>query len=181
MPSLLRRLLLAAVLAQASVVAAAEPAPGGYRVQVLTSDAVAFAAFAASAGFEGDGGRDTAASDASLRISLGLFVVGGPAIHAAHGRWGRATISAGLRLVLPILGAGIATATAECRDPFLCGLDRLPIGLVLGALAASAADVALLAGESVPEGVRPRSPLLGFAPAVYATARSALMGVGGRF
>lgn len=79
------------------------------------------------------------ASDVSGAIGAGLFVLGAPALHLLHGRGVVALGDAGLRLVLPLIGAlvGAAVATNSFEGP----ID----GLLVGMGCASVIDAALLA------------------------------------
>ena len=84
--------------------------------------------------------------DGVMLLGAAMYVVGAPAIHAAHGDFGRAGISLGMRVGLPVLGA-VAGSAAGCHSKrmFDC---LIPTGMLLGGmigiLGASVLDAALL-------------------------------------
>lgn len=93
-----------------------------------------------------DGQRTTLAS-----MGLGTYLLGGPVVHAAHGNWGRALGSLGLRSGAPILGAVLGVGLEDCKGSDACGLAGAAVGVTLGMGAAIAIDAAVLAHEEVPE------------------------------
>ncbi len=78
----------------------------------------------------------------ATRASIGVYLISGPSVHAAHRRWTRAAMSAGGRLLLPLVfgAAGHSVRAGEADD-------RTVEGLVLGATLAALADAALLGWE----------------------------------
>ncbi len=113
----------------------------GYQVFVADGAAVLFATGAFSA--------DSATMGV---ISVGLYGLGGPAIHLARGNYLRAAGSLALRAGLPIVGVLIGKATANCPDgKFLCGLGNAGYGAIVGLAGASLADALFLAWDSEPE------------------------------
>jgi len=113
-------------------------------------------------------------------LQSGICVVGywgaGIGIHLAHGRPGLAGVSIGLRTGLPALGAGIGLAIANCParqasprttvttevdggtvtyttggDWDFCGLGEAAIGVLVGAVIASAVDAAIAYERVAPE------------------------------
>jgi len=92
-------------------------------------------------------------------IALGVSGVlfGGPIVHAAHGNWGRAGVSFGLRVGAPILGASLGAALGSSGGG-KGALDAITYGIVggvLGYVAAAAFDIGYLAREDV-SGTAPR-------------------------
>jgi len=78
---------------------------------------------------------------------VGSVILGGPIVHAAHGRWGTAALDLGLRLTLPIIGAYAASA---CNEG---GSDSCGAALITGAVVGLAPiwiDAGLLAYEQKP-------------------------------
>jgi len=71
--------------------------------------------------------------------------VGGPVVHAVHGRPGPSFISLALRIALPLVG-GLATTSTECSDGLTCA-DRAALGVFVGAGTAVTLDAAVLASE----------------------------------
>jgi hypothetical protein len=100
----------------------------------------------------GVGGAESSESVATIG-ALG-FLLGGPTVHAVHGRYGTALGSLGLRGALPALGFALGyTVAAPCESSgsitsscFFYGI----IGMLGGAVSASAIDASLLSWESRP-------------------------------
>lgn len=134
-----------------------------YGWQTLTTDGVAVGAMV-SIGLV----RDWGVAGALGLVGTSSYLLGAPIIHAAHGRWGAAFGSLGLRTVPILLSVGIAS----------CGLAH-PFGEVSGAcagliplavlttLAPIVLDPALLAYDDPPD---PRGAVVMIAP--WATPNS---------
>jgi hypothetical protein len=106
-------------------------------------------------------------------LGVGTLLLGAPAIHAAHGRWGTGALSLGLRIALPLVGVGIAGASSNsCSE---CGGQ-----LVLGTLVVLSPiwiDAALLAREKVPQ----KSVQLHLRPSIALNRHATVFGVAGTF
>jgi hypothetical protein len=86
--------------------------------------------------------------------ALGGYFLAPPIIHGAHGRWGIAAGSLGLRVGLPVLGGLLgAAADDDCRGE-ICVPVISALGITLGALGAVALDASLLSFEEVDRDVR---------------------------
>lgn len=120
-----------------------------YRWQALVTDGAGVALFAASG----------AASAHSQREATGLIyagaatlVVGGPIVHAAHGRWGAAAGSLALRVGLPALAllALNQPCEGECGGQLLLGVFAFtaPVALDAAALSWERAPAASAAGAA---------------------------------
>lgn len=85
---------------------------------------------------------------------LAGYALGGPIIHAAHGRWGVTFASLAMRVLTPplgaIIGAGLDTKSCNNGD-FICIPTGLVVGLFIGAGVAIAVDAAFLSNETVKE------------------------------
>ena len=82
----------------------------------------------------------------ATRASIGVYLVSGPSVHGAHHRWARAAMSAGGRLLLPLV-LGVAGHSVRAGDE---SGDRAVEGAVLGAVLAALADAAFLGWEPAP-------------------------------
>ena len=107
-----------------------------YGWQTLVTDGAGVSLFVASA----------AASAHSQRAATGLvyggaatLVLGGPVVHAAHGRWGAAAGSLALRVGLPALAvlALSQPCEGECGAQYLFGLFAFTAPVALDACALS--------------------------------------------
>lgn len=90
----------------------------------------------------------------AIALGAGGMLLGGPIVHAAHGHWGRAGASLGLRVGGPFLGAilgGALGAGGKSGKGALDGIVYAIVGAGLGYVAAAAFDIAYLAYEDVPE------------------------------
>jgi len=135
-----------------------EPGPAGrsswYGYQILLADAVALGltAIAAEAG-----------SEAVLVGAAGVYLLGGPTVHALHRRPLAAVASLGLRIALPIAFAAIGGASVNCRmggvvnDGESCGSIEPLIGLTVGLVAAVAIDSAAVAWDWTPPAAADRA------------------------
>lgn len=112
------------------------------------------------------------------------YALAGPVIHGAHGQGGRALVSAGLRVGLPVISAlawnAIAQSSTRCApDDFDCGdtTGAALLGFGLGVLTAMVIDDSLLAGP-----VKAKQPArVTWVPEVAATPQRVTLGVLGRF
>lgn len=106
--------------------------------------------------------EDSGASVALSLLGLGTYALGAPIVHGAHDRWGAATGSFFLRiLVVPVAGlAGGAVGAKACpsgsegEDTGIgiargvgCFVRGAAVGGLLGMVAVSAVDATLLANE----------------------------------
>jgi len=165
--------------------AAARP---GYRLQILAADASAAALFLGGDGLESLGGAVGTAGDVLMATGGLTYLLGGPVIHAVHRNYGRAAISIGLRVVLPIVGANIGTALSSCdrTQSFanLCYVDDMAAGFLIGAATAAAADILLVAPGARAESddaPRPQAHGPSLTPRIVASQDRALFGLGGQF
>ena len=106
--------------------------------------------------------------------ALAAYLAGGPIVHAAHGNWGRAFGSAGLRVGAPIAGAFLGAVLESCHGGDYCGASGAAVGLVVGTGMAIALDAAVLAREKVIE-----EPTL--LPVVATGKDGTYLGLAGRF
>lgn len=110
-------------------------------------------------------GSQTLGSDAASYLLLGigvplenpylgfpgaaLWLLGPPAIHLSHGETGRAGLSLGGRVGLPLVGAlflgHLSYGGGGCTDPLCAELDDdgVKVGFVLGMIAASVLDAVI--------------------------------------
>jgi hypothetical protein len=182
-------LLLAATTARAQ----SEPAPtGSYRWQATATDAAAVTAAVAGFALEGkDRALGNVPSNAMMTIGISGYFLGAPIVHVANKHYGRAAVSLALRVGLPILGGAIGARSADCTaDQFLCGLEEMGKGMMIGGAAAVVVDNLLLyalpgddaAAEPAPVAARPRSEAgLSLTPRLAAGPNAAMLGVGGQF
>ncbi|HEU4405157.1 MAG TPA: hypothetical protein VFS43_07690 [Polyangiaceae bacterium] len=156
----------------------AEPPPPRvewYGWQTIATDLAAVAFVGAGASDEEDGGV--------ALLGLGTYLLGAPIVHAANGQFGKGVASLGLRVGVPVAGAlgGLMLGSATCREDDgwnenVCPLGQAALGSLLGILAASTLDAAVLAKKEV----RPR-PAVSIAPAVLPTPRGTSFGLTGTF
>lgn len=145
----------------------AEAATEWYGWQTLLADGAAVT-FTVMAAKEPD-------STPFLMASAGTYLLGGPIVHAAHGNWGRAAGSLGLRLGLPLAGGLAGAALAQCRQgEWFCGYAEVGMGTLIGIVAAVTIDASVLAREPVT-----KAPAL--VPAVSVGRDRAWAGVSGTF
>lgn len=90
---------------------------------------------------------------------LGVYLLGGPIVHLAHGHPGIAAASLGIRAGLPVAGAltGAVLGKQDCSNCEFSGLVYAVIGAGLGAASAIAIDAAAFGREDVPAEPRDRS------------------------
>jgi hypothetical protein len=110
-----------------------------YGEQTVGSDAVSYALLGTGVGLE----------QPYVGIPGGvLWVLGPPAIHISHGKKGRAALSLGGRLLLPLVGGlfvgSLSYDGGGCTDPLCVELgDGAGVGFVLGMIAASVLDAVI--------------------------------------
>ncbi len=155
---------------------ATQPAPAQtwYGWQTLLADGAGIAGFAGCVNLLDN-------SDAE-GICVVPFLLAAPAVHIAHGNPGRAGISFLLNGGLPIAGALIGAAAADCGNgDFLCGLGEAAVGLLIGVGVAATIDAAISFDSEAapPRAVARRAPTL--LPTVSLTSGSAGLGLAGRF
>jgi len=187
--SFTRLLILAALTFGLARVARADDAPvepsvRDYHLQILATDVGAAGAFLGGNALENKAG----ATGDVLMVAGGVtYALGGPVVHLTHGNYGRAAISLGLRVLLPIVGANIGVAFSSCDNhqtfANLCSVDGMAAGFLVGAATAAAADNLLVTpwtiagGEAAP----PKPTALTVSPRIVATQDRAIFGLGGRF
>ncbi|HEX4456303.1 MAG TPA: hypothetical protein VH143_35825 [Kofleriaceae bacterium] len=166
--------MLARCLVVAGLVAAkpafADAPVDSYRLEVAGADAAVVGALAL--------GHN---SDAVIELSIATYALAGPIIHAVHGRYGTAAGSLFMRAALPLLGGVLGyaltagTTSNGGGEPALeGGAGGAIVGVVAGAVAASAIDIGVFAKG---DGGLPR-----LAPAITPTAHDGMtFGVAGRF
>ncbi len=81
---------------------------------------------------------------AFMATSLGVYAVGSPIIHVAHGNFLQACGSIGLRAALPLAGFALGAA-ADGASKHASGAADSVFGVVLGSAGAMAADAGVLA------------------------------------
>lgn len=135
-----------------------------YGAPILVADGVAYGGLALAINVERTNGI-------ALPSSIGTFLLAGPIIHAVHGRWGRMGLSVGARALFPVggvlLGATGCTAGSDCSG-------SLATGAIVGMLAATIVDAAVLAYEPVSE-------MPAVQPLVSLGRDQLLLGAGGTF
>jgi hypothetical protein len=122
-------------------------------------------------------------------VAVGGFLLGGPVVHAAHGRWNTAAASLAVRAGLPVggalVGAGIASVTcgSSCRFGGGDGGDvpyallGAAFGGVIGVIAAPFVDAGGFAYEPDPTA----SAHVFVAPTVAWAPGAASVGLAGQF
>ena len=176
----------------ASATAAAQPGTYGprevpvetetrsYARQTLVVDGLAFSLLIAGAAAEGPNGEDTTATGVLWAIGGPTALLGSPIVHLIHGRGLAAAGSLGLRYGLAMVGsfAGVAVADQMCGSgEAFCSLGGLGPGLLVGLVAASAIDAALIARETV----EVHRPAPSIAPSIGVTRGGATLSLGGAF
>jgi hypothetical protein len=190
MPNTFARLLtLASLTCGLAGVARAEDAPSDpsvrdYHLQILATDVGAAGAFIGGNALENKLG---ATGDVVMVAGGVTYALGGPVVHVAHGNYGRAAISLGLRVLLPIVGANVGVAFSSCdrNQTFanLCYLDDMAAGFLVGAATAAAADNLLVTPwtTATTETAPARTTRLSLSPRIVANQDRAILGLGGRF
>jgi hypothetical protein len=137
-----------------------------YGAQILSADAAAVGLGLVCSALHGEG------------ACLLPYVLGGPAVHIAHGQAGRAAASLVMRVSLPFLG-GLAGLRLSDND----AIDDVVVGVLTGVVAASLVD-AVFAFDS--HGAAPEPPKrathgFSMAPSLAIGRGDAVAGVVGRF
>ncbi len=96
--------------------------------------------------FEGPGGEDTALSQVFFWAGLTGVTAAAPLVHVLRGNGRSAAVSVVLRATVPVVTASVAVATASC-DGFLCELDRIGPGFLIGTGLVAIVDAGLLARQ----------------------------------
>lgn len=153
------------------------PAPtassGSYRAITVAVDAVGVAAMAT--GLIGlERGYNDDVSGGLYSVGLGVASFGGPLVHLAHGRTGRAGGSYGIRALTITTGwmVGYGVGCIGDRD-ILCGLEGMFWGAAGGLAAGAVLDAVLLHDDSAE---RPT-----WSPAVTHTDGTTRVGIAGAF
>lgn len=149
-----------------------------YGWQILGTDAAAvLLLMAAGAGNEKANHTEWLAIPAA-----GSYVFGGPIVHSAHGNPGRAGISLGMRVGLPLLGilvGGLGDTCSSAEDN--CIRASAALGGLLGLVTAVTVDTVVLPWEKpAPTAVPPAAtPCVAVAPVI--AQRGGGLTVGGAF
>ena len=96
-----------------------------------------------------------------LEIGLVTYLVGAPVVHFAHKHVAIGFLSMGLRVALPLAGAGIAVATCSDHGEFGC-LGPALLGITAGLATPVILDAAVFSYEKPPpdaEAVRHALPI----------------------
>ncbi len=131
----------AAFAQQAPPPASPRTEPVWYGYQTLALDAGTFA-MAYLAGEKG--------SSQLAYLSIGSYVLSGPLVHAAHGRYEIAGVSFLLRAGAPVGGALLGLAVASTSHDDWAGLGGILFGGIIGIGTASLVDACALSLEEVP-------------------------------
>lgn len=144
-----------------------------YGWQTLSADAgsatLMGVSFAAS-----EAARSSTGPAALLVGSLGAYALGAPLVHLLNGEAGRAAASLGLRVGVPTLSFLAIAAAADCHNPW-CKLDSAAIGGLVGMLAVSAVDAAVIAHRF--QRATPATQARGFSLAPHIDPNSGTYGV----
>jgi hypothetical protein len=130
---------------------AASPRKGAwYGWQILVIDGLALVA--GTVALPQTGGDSGVRSAAFAGAALAGYILGGPVVHAVHREFGKGGISLGLRtggpFSLAALGIFVGAVVGGLKPPALTGsIVGMEIGLGVGAVVASAVDVALFSFE----------------------------------
>jgi hypothetical protein len=149
----------------------------GYQTLIFDGAAAVLFPVGLAVAFE-EGGKSFPIKGFSL-MALGgsAYLFGPPTVHWVHGRVGVGFLSMGLRLLSPVAGLGLGAIASEIatRSKNQIGI---PIGVVVGAVAAAGVDAAVLAWDKGPRGVSSPYTVL---PDLVITRRAATIGVAGAF
>lgn len=152
-----------------------------YWYQTIGADMLAFGLLVGAAKANSSKGESVA------KLSIGVYLLGGPIIHVAHDRPGRALGSVALRAGLPLVGGLIGAAFEPKRhcdefDPYEeCDGDGIGgpalLGLMTGVVAAMIVDSTVLSDGRPPKA----KPQPSWTPTAGATRNGFALGVSGRF
>lgn len=154
-----------------------EPEVETYGGWVLGTGGAGLVLMLLGAASEGDGGRDSEATEAFYGFGMLGYLLSGPIVHGAKGEVGRAFGSLALRVAIPMVTSSIAMSMADCDDTqdWFCELDYMGPGLFVGAAAATVIDAIWLAK-------REREPAGRFVtPYAAPTRGGAALGLSGSF
>ena len=166
-----------------SAAPAAPSESGWYGGQTLGVDGVALALFALGAA---NGGSNPSTAT-SLMVTSGItYVLGGPVIHIAHGRYGTAAASLGVRLAAPVVGGAVGGvagavlfgAASNSTGALIGGATGAIFGLGTGVIVASVLDSAVLAHRTARA---PERTGFQWSPVAAPVKGGATAGVVGRF
>lgn len=116
------------------------------------------------------------------------FVVGAPVVHVAHGQWGTALGSAGMRIVAPLLGAVIGSqydgsaGSASSGGSHDSSTTWTTAGVAIGGLAASVVDGLMFAYTTTPPSHAVASdpgPRIDPVPNLIVSSHSVAIGISG--
>ncbi len=156
-----------------------EPAPPPRRTwyggQIFIVDAAAAASLGLGVALEKSNSDDSALALAGV---LGYWL-GGPVVHIAHGHVFRALGSAGIRFFAPGVGGAVGLLASACVGLARCDGTPITLGVITGALVASAIDGFALAYDEKKPARAPVSLVLvpTFAPIPHGFS----LGVAGSF
>lgn len=145
------------------------PSPRWYGWQTLALDGALLASTVVY--LESHDGRT---DPAVLLTGLGVYALGAPTIHVAHGQWGHGLASLAARVVAPLTTWGLVRLFGCDHDPegSSCGeLDILSTGLgITAGIVVMLADAGALGWEPRD---KPRAPSIAIAPWIDRQARGA--------
>jgi hypothetical protein len=140
---------------------------GGF---TLMADGLSLGAAIAGGITEGSGGD----GEPFFWIAGGGYLFGAPIVHLVHENPGRAALSFGMRVALPLAFFGTGLIIEDCPRGDFCGLASFVIGVPLGMATAIALDASLVARDTVKES-------FSIAPTAMLTRDGASIGVIGTF
>ena len=149
------------------------PALDSYHAQIVLADALSWTLM-----FIAINSSSNDRAEAFAKLSVTSYVVGGPIVHLTKDRGKRALGSITLRLALPIVGVMVAGAVTDHGDCFDCGdnNEAVGLGLLFGAIAASALDAGLIA-----KGEPAKPSQTAWTPTVHTMQGGLTLGVFGQF
>jgi len=138
---------------------------------------------------QGQGVFSTDLGRVSMFGAAGVYALGAPVVHWAHGNTGTGFASLGLRLALPLAGGALGRASATCKQDgmfggLMCGVGETAVGALVGMLAAVVIDGVALAWEDADERATEREPQAkAEGPKVFfaVDVRRGAIGLGGTF
>jgi len=130
-----------------------------YGALTLGVDALSVGTVLLGGVFEGPNGEDTSLSQALFWTGLTGMTLAAPLVHVLRDNGRSAAVSVILRATVPVVTASVAVATARC-DGFLCELDRLGPGFLVGTCLVAIVDASLLARQERPAGPPALRPIV---------------------